>query len=129
MKQLLFSITPAECELQTFTVHGPGGGGKDTSNTGVRYIHRPSGAVGEAREERSQPANKRAAWKRLASHPKMQQWIKLEAAKRAGQPSVDELVERAMEPHNLKVEVRQEGRWCETNLEVNSRDSSGPERG
>jgi protein subunit release factor B len=111
VKKLLFSITPKDCELQTFTVHGPGGGGKDTSNTGVRYIHEPSGAVGEAREERSQPANKRAAWKRLALHPKMQAWIKQKAAVLAGQPTIEELVEKAVEPRNLKVEVRGPSGW------------------
>lgn len=117
MRKFLFSITPEHCELQTFTVHGPGGGGKDTSNTGVRWIHHPSGAVGEAREERSQPANKRAAWKRLANHPKMQQWLKLEAAKRAGQPSIEELVEAEMHPSKLKVETRVEGKWTVTTAE------------
>jgi hypothetical protein len=40
MKELLFSVTIKDCEVQTFTVKGPGGGGKDTSQTGVRVIHR-----------------------------------------------------------------------------------------
>lgn len=39
-KQLLFSVTMKDCDLQTFTVGGPGGGGKDTSSTGVRIVHR-----------------------------------------------------------------------------------------
>ena len=111
MKKLLFSITPKHCELQTFTVHGPGGGGKDTSNTGVRWIHHPSGAVGEAGEERSQPQNKIAAWKRMANHPKMTAWLKRKAAEMSGQPSIEELVEAEMHPSKLRIETKVEGKW------------------
>lgn len=39
-KHLLFSVTLEDCEVQTFTVGGNGGSGKDTSQTGVRIIHR-----------------------------------------------------------------------------------------
>lgn len=38
-KHLLFSVTMKDCDLQFFTVGGPGGGGKDTSSTGVRIVH------------------------------------------------------------------------------------------
>lgn len=110
--ELMFSVTSDDCELQTFTVSGHGGAGKDTSNTGVRFIHHPSGAVGEAREERSQLQNKRLAWRRMAQDPKFKQWARLEVAKRLGQPSVEELVDQAMEPQNITVEVRgPDGRW------------------
>lgn len=39
-RTLLFSVTIADCEVGTFTVKGPGGGGKDTSRTGIRVTHR-----------------------------------------------------------------------------------------
>lgn len=39
-KRLLFSVTIADCDVKTFTVKGPGGGGKDTSQTGIRVTHR-----------------------------------------------------------------------------------------
>ena len=45
MKHLLFSVTRKDLIRQTFTVGGHGGGGKDTSNSGVRLIHPLSGAV------------------------------------------------------------------------------------
>lgn len=89
-KVKVFSVTSKDCTFQTFCVSGPGGGGKDTSNTGCRWIHPPSGAVGEGREERRQDANKRKAWERMANHPKMERWLKIEAAKRMGKsPEID----------------------------------------
>lgn len=111
-KQLLFSVTPKDCKLDTFTVHGPGGGGKDTSNTGVRWTHLASGAVGEAREERSQQQNKLKAWQRMAESKQFRAWVSMQAAKIAGMPSVDEQVDKMMEPKNLKIEGRgEDGRW------------------
>lgn len=86
MKKLLFSVTMADCDLQTFTVGGHGGSGKDTSNTGVRIIHRASGAVGEGREERSQVSNKRRAWRRMAESPAFRAWHRVETARRLASP-------------------------------------------
>lgn len=111
-KKLLFSVTPKDCKLDTFTVHGPGGGGKDTSNTGVRWTHLASGAVGEAREERSQQSNKVKAWERMARSQKFQTWAHIEASRRAGLPSIDDMVDHAMQEKFLCVEYRGEGgRW------------------
>ncbi len=39
-KKLLFSVTIKDCDVDTFTVSGNGGAGKDTSQTGVRVTHR-----------------------------------------------------------------------------------------
>ncbi len=110
-RKLLFSVTIHDCDVQTFTVGGPGGGGKDTSNTGVRITHPPSGAVGEGREERSQLANKRAAWTRMGRSDKFKAWARIEAARRCGGPSIDELVEEAMRPEHIKAEVNVAGKW------------------
>lgn len=110
-KTLLFSVTPDDCEMQTFTVSGPGGSGKDTSNTGVRFIHPPSGAVGECGKERSQLANKRSAWKKMATHWKMKLWLNKRAAELMGAPNIDDLVDKWMQPSNLKVEIFDRGVW------------------
>ena len=83
-KKPLFSLTSKDFEMQTFTVRGPGGGGKDTSQTGVRFIHPASGAVGEGREERSQLANKKNAFRRMAESSKFKQWLKIEVARAMG---------------------------------------------
>lgn len=84
-KRLLFSVGMKDFEMQTFSVGGPGGGGKDTSNSGVRLIHPPSGAVGEGREARSNTLNRRAAFLKLVGTPKFKSWHRAETARRLGQ--------------------------------------------
>lgn len=62
--------------MQTFRVGGSGGQNRDKRDTGVRIIHPPSGAVGEARESRKQIVNKRTAFKRMGESVEFQQWAK-----------------------------------------------------
>lgn len=65
----MFSVTLKDCEVQTFRSGGKGGQNQNKRDTGVRIIHHPSGARGEARDERSQLQNKRLAFVRMANHP------------------------------------------------------------
>lgn len=113
-KRKLFSVTLQDCRLDTFTVGGNGGGGKDTSNTGVRITHVASGAVGRAVDSRSQAKNKQLAFRRMGESKIFQSWAKAEASRLAGRPSVEAQVEEAMEPKNLKIEGKnEEGQWVE----------------
>lgn len=65
----MFSVTLKDCEQQTFRSGGKGGQNQNKRETGVRIIHHPSGARGEARDERSQLQNKKLAFRRMAEHP------------------------------------------------------------
>lgn len=68
----ILSITQADCIMQTFRAGGSGGQNQNKRDTGVRYIHPPSGARGESREERSQWQNRKAAWRRMAESKEFQ---------------------------------------------------------
>ncbi len=112
-RQLLFSVTASDCDLQTFRAGGKGGQNQNTRDTAVRWIHRPSGAVGESREHRTQWQNKKAAWLRMAKHPKFRVWLARERWIRLGLRNPEEEVERDMRPENIRVDVRVNGRWTE----------------
>jgi protein subunit release factor A len=113
-KHKLFSVTKDDLDIQTFTVGGHGGCGKDTSNNGCRVIHRKSGAVGEGREHRSLTKNREDAFVKMANTKKFRRWVKLEASKAMGKPSIEEIVDKLMLPHNIKIEIKNEkGLWIE----------------
>jgi protein subunit release factor A len=104
-KELLFSVTKKDLEVQTFRSGGKGGQNQNKRDTGVRIIHRPSGAVGEARDQRSQLQNRRAAFNRLVSSKRFVSWLELEAAKSAMDlQEVKRRVDEQMDPKYLKVE-------------------------
>lgn len=57
----------AQCRVETFRAGGPGGQHQNTTESGVRLVHLPTGVRASAREERSQHRNRSIALKRLRS--------------------------------------------------------------
>jgi protein subunit release factor B len=107
-----FSVTLADCEVQTFRSGGPGGQNQNKTETGVRVIHTASGARGESRQERSQLLNKRLAFRHMTEDVKFRVWLNREMHRRRGIPSPEERAARDLAPDNLKVEVRADGKWA-----------------
>lgn len=112
-RELLFSISIKDCEIQTFRSGGKGGQNQNKTESGVRIIHHPSGARGESREERSQLQNKRIAFSRMAKTKEFLAWARATAAKLRGVKTIDERVDEQMQPHHLKVEVFDGHTWVD----------------
>jgi protein subunit release factor A len=55
----------AECRVETFRAGGPGGQHQNTTESGVRLTHLPTGISVTARESRSQHRNRKMALARL----------------------------------------------------------------
>ncbi len=108
-RELLFSVTKDDLEIQTFHSGGPGGQHQNKSDTGVRIIHHPSGARGESREDRSQLRNKQAAFRRMTESPKFKAWISQQIYLAGESP--ERKVERDLSPENLKIEYFDGKNW------------------
>ena len=119
MRELLFSITAKDCMWQYFRASGNGGQKRNKTSNAVRCTHEPSGAIGEATESRNQRTNREKAFERMAKSEKMQKWIKLQVARITGEEArmMDE-VKKQMQPNNLLVEVKKDGRWIPENEQV-----------
>jgi protein subunit release factor B len=107
-RELVHRTTIKDCEVETFRCGGKGGQNQNKRDTGVRVRHRPSGAVGESREERSQLQNKKRAFVRMAESAEFQTWARKTAAKL---PPIDAVVDEAMAPGNLFVEAKDDDGW------------------
>lgn len=113
-KQLLFSVTKKDFDVQTFRSGGPGGQNQNKVESGVRIVHRPSGAAGESREHRDRPHNKKAAFRRLIATDTFKAWQRIQIAARVkGTAYIDRKVALAMRPENIKVETYDsaDGKW------------------
>lgn len=114
-RKAFLSITIDDCRVDTFTVGGHGGAGKDTSNTGVRIVHEPSGAVGQAVDHRQQSKNKQLAFRRMAEKPELIAWIyrKREEARTRGtlEERVNAVVDEQMKPENIRIEAYEDSKW------------------
>lgn len=105
----LFSVTMSDCDLDTFSAGGPGGQHQNTSNTAVRIKHRESGAVGEARDSKSQTQNKQAAFRRMTEDPKFKIWLNRQIYFSGKSP--EQRVKDDMNSRNLKVETYRNDEW------------------
>ena len=109
----LFSVSIKDCRVECIaSTGGAGGQNKNRRHTAVRVTHPPSGAVGYSADERDQLRNKAAAFRRMAESSAFQAWAKLMASELVTGKSIEDRVEEAMAPENIKTEVKDEkGRW------------------
>jgi protein subunit release factor B len=112
-RELLFSITRKDLDVQTFNTGGPGGQNQNKREMGVRIVHKASGAVGESREERSQYQNKKIALKRLVEHPKFKVWHNRKVMEIIDGKTLEQKVDEMMNPKFIKVEVKKDNMWTE----------------
>ena len=97
---------------------GNGGQKQNKTFAGARCFHPPSGAAGEARDSRSQAKNRQTAWRRMAESPKFRVWVADMHAQMERRETVDQAVARLMDPANIRVEVREGGKWVDSPPEV-----------
>ena len=105
VRDRLISVTKDDLTIQTFRSGGKGGQHQNKVSSGVRIIHRDSGAVAESRSDRSQYRNKQIAFKKLTESKVFKDWLRLECAKKVGvYDEIEKSVERALRSRNVKVE-------------------------
>ena len=110
----LFSVTKKDLEIQHIKASGPGGQNVNKRNTAVRITHPPSVASVIFRTHRSQEQNKKEALKKLSETPEFMKWVRIETARILGKEDIiKKAVERAMNKNNIKIEIKEEGKWIE----------------
>jgi hypothetical protein len=109
-RELVLSVTTKDCILQTFRCGGKGGQNVNKRDTGVRWVHPPSGATGQSCDERSQLQNKRLAWRRMCETKEFRAWTRKIVA---GDDLLVVEVERELWPDRMKTEVLVNGKWVE----------------
>jgi len=109
-KELVFSVTAADCEWKYTRGTGNGGQKRNKTNSAVHCIHRPSGAAGYAEDTRSQPKNRQIAFERMANSKEFKRWNHVEFLRRTGQQAViEDNVKREM--RRIRVDVKENGLW------------------
>jgi len=114
MKQLLFSVTASDCNWSYTKGTGAGGQKRNKTSSAVHCTHKASGAAGYSEASRSQHENKRDAFLKMVETDKFKKWHKIECMRRNGVlAEIERNVEEQMRSHNLKIEMKQEGKWVE----------------
>lgn len=116
-KELLFSVTKKDFEIDWFSGTGCGGQYRNKHQNCCRIRHKDSGAIATGQSQRDRISNLREAMENLISIPAFQSWVRQKTCEITGeQAEIEEKVEKAMK--NLKFEIRDEnGKWKEVREE------------
>lgn len=111
-KELIWTLTAKDFRFDYFRGSGKGGQKRNKTSSACRCVHKPSGAIGTSDDTRSQPKNRVTAWRRCINTEKFKKWHRLETARRLGKlAEVEDAVELAMRPENLRIEGKEAGKW------------------
>lgn len=113
MREHLFSVTKEDFEIQTFRSGGKGGQHQNKTDSGVRIIHKESGARGECRNNRQQHMNKKIAMQRLTNSKEFRIWVNRKAQEIIEGKTIEQKVDESMKTENLKIECRGKKGWEE----------------
>lgn len=117
MRELLFSVTKDDLEVDWFSGTGCGGQYRNKHQNCCRIRHKDSGAIATGQSQRDRPSNLKEAMENLVKTPAFQSWVKVKTSEVTGeQAEIEAKVEEAM--RHLKFEVKDEsGKWKEVNEE------------
>ncbi len=113
-RELLFSVTAADCDWSYSHGQGNGGQARNKSLSAVHCKHRASGAHAFSQDGRSQKDNKSDAFVKMCNTKEFKEWHRREVWKKLGVlEEIDRAVEAGLTMHNLRLEVRKDGKWIE----------------
>lgn len=127
MKELLFSVTKNDLEVDWFSGTGCGGQYRNKHQNCCRIRHKDSGAIATGQSQRDRVSNLKEAMENLVKSPKFKAWVKVRVGEVTGEKAdIEAKVDRAM--RHLKFEVKdEEGNWKEVQeadiIDVCDRDS------
>ena len=113
MKELLFSVTKNDLEIDWFSGAGCGGQYRNKHQNCCRIRHKDSGAIATGQSQRDRVSNLKEAMENLIKSPKFKAWVKVRVGEVTGEKAdIEAKVDRAM--RHLKFEVKdEEGNWKE----------------
>lgn len=111
-RESILTVTAKDCDWSYTKGTGKGGQARNKTSSAVHCTHRASGAHGYSEESRSQAANRKLAFVRMAESKAFELWQKQEVSRITGQGAE---VERRVEyelAHHIRVDVVDtNGRW------------------
>jgi len=114
-------LTKKDFELEFYRGTGNGGQNRNKVSSCCRIRHIASGAVASCEEQRDQIQNRKTAFMRLTEDIKFKMWLTREHYTKLGQMLSEEQikakVEEQMDIRNLKIEVKEQGKWKEVSID------------
>jgi len=110
-KELLFSISKKDFEIDFFSGTGAGGQHRNKHQNCVRMYHPDSGARSTGQSNRNREANLKEAFRGMVDNPVFKMWYTRKTLEMLSGETLKERIERSMHEDNLRVEGKKDGKW------------------
>ena len=117
-RELLFSVAKKDFKVDYFSGTGAGGQYRNKHQNCVRTRHLESGAIATGQSNRSRQANIREALNGLVKSTKFKLWMTRMVNEVVSGKTIEQRVDEMMTPENLKIEVKESGRWVNAGTKV-----------
>ena len=112
-KELLFSITKKDFDIDYFSGTGAGGQYRNKHKNCVRLKHKESGVISTGQSNRDRISNMKEAIKGLLENIKFKLWLNTKMNEIIEGKTLDQKIDEMMNPCNIKVEIKEENKWVE----------------
>ena len=117
----IIHLTKKDFELEFYRGTGNGGQNRNKVSSCCRIRHPASGTVATCEEQRDQIQNRRVAFTRLTEQLKFKMWLTREHYVKLGQmlseEQIEAKVEEQMDVRNIKIEIKEDGKWKEVSID------------
>ncbi len=111
-----FKVTKKDFELTWFSGTGAGGQHKNKHMNSCRIKHKDTGIIKTGQSNRNRESNKREAMRAMVKDPRFMSYCEMKLRELERGITIEELVDEMMTDENLKIEVRENGKWIEKNV-------------
>ena len=112
-KELLFSVTKKDLDINFFSGTGGGGQHRNKHQNCVRIRHSASGALVTGQSNKERRSNIREALYNLVKNPLFKVWHSRMVNEVFTGKTLEQVVDDSMVEDNLKIEVKESGKWVE----------------
>ena len=112
-KELLFSITKKDFDIDYFSGTGAGGQHRNKHQNCVRLRHKESDTMSTGQSNRDRKSNMREAIKGILEDIKFKLWLNNKINEIIEGKTIDQKVDEMMNPVNIKVEMKDKNKWVE----------------
>ena len=113
MRELLFSVTKKDLDINFFSGTGAGGQHRNKHQNCVRMFHKESGARSVGQSHREKQVNLREAFNTLIKHPRFRIWHNIKTQEVLEGKTIEKKVEEMVTPESIKTEYKENGKWVE----------------
>lgn len=109
----MFSVTKKDLKIEYFSGKGAGGQHRNKHQNCVRIHHKDSGALVTGQSHRERQANQDEAFKNLVNNTKFKLWHARRVQECQEGKTLEQKVKEMVVPKNLKIEIKENGKWVE----------------